>query len=122
MGTVKQTSRALALAGVLTGIAGLVTAQATVWVLQARNGPIEAVAAAVRDYTPGGLAHKLVSLVKHADKPLLLIGTTVILLGLCAWTGVQAARRPLLPDVVYFVLAGIGLAAVLRLPDSSAGS
>jgi DMSO/TMAO reductase YedYZ molybdopterin-dependent catalytic subunit len=117
-----RTTRALALAGVLTGVSGLVTAQATVWILRARNGPVDAVAAAVRDYTPGGLAHQLIKVVQHADKPLLLVGTTVLLLAVCAWTGVQARRRPLLPDVVYFVLAAIGLLAVLRLRDSSSGS
>jgi DMSO/TMAO reductase YedYZ molybdopterin-dependent catalytic subunit len=117
-----RTKSSLALAGVLTGIAGLVTSQATVWVVQARNGPIDAVSAAVRDYTPGGVAHFLISRVGQADKPLLLSGTAVILLALCAWAGVQAKDRPLLPDVLYFLLAVLGLGAVLRLDDSTIGS
>ncbi|MFL6060108.1 MAG: molybdopterin-dependent oxidoreductase [Marmoricola sp.] len=117
-----RTSRALALAGVLTGLSGLATAQATVWILRAPNGPVDAVAAAVRDYTPGGMAHHLIKLVRHLDKPLLLIGTSVILLAICAWAGTQSQRRPLVPDVVYFVLGVIGLLAVLRLPNSGTAS
>ena len=112
----------LALAGVLTGIAGLVTGQATVWLLDAKNGPVVAVASAVRDKTPGGLAVKLVHLVGHKDKPLLIAGTTVLLLLLCAWLGTQAKRRPLLPDLVFFALAVVGLVSVLRLKDSTTGS
>jgi DMSO/TMAO reductase YedYZ molybdopterin-dependent catalytic subunit len=119
---VNRSSRALALAGVATGLAGLVTSQATVWMLQAKNGPIVAVASAVRDKTPGGLAIKLVHLVGHKDKPLLIAGTTVLLLLLCAWVGTQARRRPVLPDLVFFALAVIGMLSVLRLDDSTAGS
>ncbi|MFL6024519.1 MAG: molybdopterin-dependent oxidoreductase [Marmoricola sp.] len=116
------TKRALAVAGVVTGIAGLVASQATVWILQAKNGPIVAVASAVRVKTPGDLAVKLVHLVGHKDKPLLIASTTVLLLVLCAWVGTQARRRLLLPDVVFFALAVVGVMSVLRLKDSTAGS
>ncbi|MFL6157490.1 MAG: molybdopterin-dependent oxidoreductase [Marmoricola sp.] len=114
--------RLLALAGMLTGISGLVASQATVWALQAKNGPVVAVASAVRDYTPGGLAHWLIQRVGHADKPLLISGTAVVVLLVCAWVGTQAVKRPLLGDLVYFVFGVIGLAAVLRLDDSTSGS
>lgn len=117
-----STRRHLALAGVLTGLAGLVTSQATVWGLQARNGPVVAVASAVRDLTPGSLAVDLVHLVGHLDKPLLIAGTTVILLAICGWVGTQAGRRPWLSDFVYFALAAVGLAAVARLDNSSMAS
>jgi len=119
---VKSTRRALALAGILTGVAGLVTSQATVWGLQAKNGPVVAVASAVRDLTPGSLAVDLVHLVGRLDKPLLIAGTTLILLAICAWVGTQAVRRPWLSDFVYFALAALGLAAVLRLDNSTVGS
>ena len=46
----------------------------------------------------------------------------MLLLLICAWVGTQARRRPVLPDLVFFALAVIGLLSVLRLKDSTAGS
>jgi DMSO/TMAO reductase YedYZ molybdopterin-dependent catalytic subunit len=112
----------LALAGVMTGIAGLVTSQATVWALRANNGPIVSVASAVRDLTPGEIAVKLVHLVGHLDKPLLITGTVVILLVICAFVGTLSRRHPLLPDLIFFTLAVLALFAVMRLDDSTIAS
>jgi DMSO/TMAO reductase YedYZ molybdopterin-dependent catalytic subunit len=123
-GTVRtdRSTAYLALAGVLTGVAGVVTSQATVWALRATNSPVVAVASAVRDFTPGWLAHRLIQLVGHLDKPLLVSGTIVVLVLVCAGTGLLSARHPLVPDVVFFALAVMGLAAVVRLEDSSIAS
>ncbi len=109
----------LALAGVVAGAAGLALSQATATTLRAESSPVQAVAAAVRDYTPGPLAVFLVHLVGHLDKPLLIGGTTVVVLGLCGYAASWIRRFPLLPDLVFFVLAAIGLLAVLRLPHPS---
>jgi DMSO/TMAO reductase YedYZ molybdopterin-dependent catalytic subunit len=120
--TRRRTTALLALAGVLTGVAGLVTSQATVWALRAENGPVVAVASAVRDLTPGPLAVRLVHLVGHLDKPLLVTGTVLLLLVVCAATGIYARTRPLLSDLVFVLLAVVGLASVLRLDDSGVAS
>jgi DMSO/TMAO reductase YedYZ molybdopterin-dependent catalytic subunit len=112
----------LALAGVITGAAGIVTSQATVWALRADNAPVVAVASAVRDLTPGPLAVRLVHLVGHLDKPLLIAGTLVFLLAICAVTGLLARSHPLVPDLVYFALAVVGLASVVRLDGSGVAS
>ena len=117
-----RTTASLALAGVLTGLAGIVTSQATVWALRATNPPVVAVASAVRDLTPGPIAVRLVHLVGHLDKPLLVTGTLVILLRICAGTGLLSRRHPLLPDLVFFALAVLGLLAVSRLDDSGTAS
>ena len=63
-----RTAAYLALAGILTGAAGIITSQATVWALGATNAPVSAVASAVRDLTPGPLAARLVHLVGHLDR------------------------------------------------------
>jgi DMSO/TMAO reductase YedYZ molybdopterin-dependent catalytic subunit len=112
----------LALAGVLTGAAGIVTSQATVWALRATNSPVVAVASAVRDLTPGPLAIRLVHLVGHLDKPLLVAGTLVVLILLCGWAGLLTRRHPLAPDLLFFVLGLVGLFAVVRLEDSGIAS
>jgi len=117
-----RTTAYLALAGILTGLAGVVTSQATVWALRATNAPVTSVASAVRDLTPGPLAIRLVHLVGHLDKPLLVSGTLVVLVAISAWAGILTRRHPLLSDLVFFALALIGLASVLRLQDSGIAS
>jgi len=117
-----RTTAYLALAGVLTGIAGIVTSAATVWALRATNPPVVAVASAVRDLTPGPIAVRLVHLVGHLDKPLLVTGTVLVLLLICAGNGLLSRRHPLLPDLVFVALAVLGLLAVGRLDDSGTAS
>ncbi|WP_209714784.1 molybdopterin-dependent oxidoreductase [Marmoricola sp. OAE513] len=118
-----QSRRLLALAGVLVGIAGLVTSQATVWLFKASNGPVSAVADAVGDLLAGGPAMDLGHLVGPTwDKRLLVMGVVAFLVGASAWLGTLAGRRPVLVDVAYFALAAIGFVSVTRLPNSSSAS
>ena len=112
----------LALAGVIAGAAGIALSQAAAGALRVDSSPVEAVAAAVRDFTPGPIAVFLVHLVGSADKPLLLGGTAVAVLGMCGYAASLMRRRPLLPDLVFFALTIIGLAAILRLPSPGIGS
>jgi DMSO/TMAO reductase YedYZ molybdopterin-dependent catalytic subunit len=112
----------LALAGGLAGAAGLALSQAAATALRAEAGPFEAVAAAVRDLTPGPVALFLIHLVGAADKPLLLGGTVLITVAICAYAASWMRRYPLVPDVVFFALAALGLLAVLRMPQPGMGS
>jgi DMSO/TMAO reductase YedYZ molybdopterin-dependent catalytic subunit len=112
----------LALAGVLATGAGLALSQATSMALRADTSPVEAVGATVRDYTPGPIAVFLVHLVGHLDKPLLIAGTTLVVLAVCAWAASWVRRFPLLPDIVFLVLAVVGLLAVLRQPHPGLGA
>ena len=112
----------LALAGVIAGAAGIALSQAAAGALRVESSPVEAVAAAVRDFTPGPIAVFLVHLVGSADKPLLLGGTAIAVLGMCGYAASLMRRHPLLPDLVFFVLTVIGLAAILRLPSPGIGS
>src|SRR3954453_14823213 len=111
-----------ALAGVLAGAAGLALSQAAATALRAESSPVEAVGTAVRDFTPGPIAIFLVHLVKHLDKPLLLGGTTIVVLAICAYAASWIRRFPLVPDIVFFALTVIGLLAVLRLPNPGIGA
>jgi DMSO/TMAO reductase YedYZ molybdopterin-dependent catalytic subunit len=106
----------LALAGVIAAAAGIALSQAAASALRAESSPVEAVAAAVRDLTPGPIALFLIHLVGAADKPLLLGGTATVVLGICGYAASWMRRFPLAPDVVFFLLAGVGLVSVLRLP------
>jgi DMSO/TMAO reductase YedYZ molybdopterin-dependent catalytic subunit len=114
--------RGFVLAGVIAGAAGIALSEATANALRASSSPVEAVAAGVRDLTPGPVALFLIHLVGSLDKPLLLIGTGAVVLGICGYAASWVPRFPLVPDVVFFVLAAIGLVAVLHEPQPGVGS
>src|SRR3954454_25023934 len=98
----------LAVAGGVAGAAGLALSQAPASALRADSSPVEAVGVAVRDFTPGPIAVFLVHLVKHADKPLLIGGTTIVVLAICAYAASWIRRFPLVPDLVFFALSVVG--------------
>ena len=64
----------------------------------------------------------LIHIVGHLDKPLLVGGTTVVLLALCAVAGSWARRSPLVTDLTFTALAVLGILAVLREPNPSVAS
>jgi DMSO/TMAO reductase YedYZ molybdopterin-dependent catalytic subunit len=100
--------------GVVAGAAGIATAQGVAWAVAGATSPVVAVAGSVRDLTPGGVANFLVHAVKHLDKPLLVTGTVVGVLVLGGAAGWLARHHRLLPDLVFLLLAGLGLAALLQ--------
>ena len=112
------TSR-LVCAGVVAGAAGLATAQAVAWAVTGATGPVVAVAGSVRDLTPGGVANFLVHAVKHLDKPLLVTGTVLGVLVLSGVAGWLAHFHRLLPDLVFLVLAGLGIGALLQQGEAT---
>ncbi len=110
-----RTRRLLAAAGALTGVAGLVISWAVAEVLQANTSAVNAVATSVGDFMAGTAAMDLAHLVgPEWDKPILVAGVVAFVLGASAYAGTQAARRPLLSDLVYLALSAIGFIAVLQ--------
>ena len=101
------------LAGVLAGVAGLATSYATAMVLTIREAPVVAVAELVIKLTPGEVAERAISVLGHYDKPALVVGILVFLLACFALAGRLAAKAWWQPLLVWFVLAGLGLGAVL---------
>ena len=106
----------LAAAGVVAGAGAVSLSEATAWTLRAGTSPVGAVAAVVRDVTPGAVAEFLIGLVGTADKPLLLGGTVLVLLGVCGYAASWARRAPLAPDLAFLGLAAVGFAAVMSRP------
>ncbi len=49
-------------------------------------------------------------------------GTAVAFLAICAYAGSWARRSPNVPDITFLVLAALGVAAVLRLPEPPLGA
>jgi DMSO/TMAO reductase YedYZ molybdopterin-dependent catalytic subunit len=101
------------LAGVLAGLAGLATSYATAMVLTIRESPVVAVAELIIRLTPGAFAERAIAVLGHLDKPALVVGILVFLLACFAWAGSLARRSWWRPLVVWVVLAGLGLGAVL---------
>ena len=110
-----------AVAGLFAGLGGLAFSSAAAWALRTRTTPLVAVAEGVRDLTPGGLATLLVHLVGRLDKPLLIAGTVVGLMVVCAVAGMLARAHPLWSDLIFLAITVIGLLAVLRSAGSSPG-
>jgi DMSO/TMAO reductase YedYZ molybdopterin-dependent catalytic subunit len=102
-----------ALAGVLAGLAGLATSYATAMVLTIREAPVVAVAEQVIKVTPGFVAERAIAALGQYDKPALVIGIIVLLVVVFAVAGLLAMKSWWWPNIVWLVLAAIGLGAVL---------
>ena len=88
--------------------------------LSIRAAPLVAVAEAVIEITPGGIAEGLIQIVGTLDKPLLITGVTLGLLGLSALAGVLSRRSQLLSMLVFLAMGAIAFVAVWSRPGSGA--
>ncbi len=107
-------------AGVLAGLAGLATSYATAMVLSIRESPVVAVAESVIKLTPGAAAERAISVLGTNDKPALVTGILVLLLGCFAGAGLLARGGWWRPMLVWLALAALGFLAVMSLPSSGA--
>lgn len=101
------------LAGVLAGLAGVATSYATAMVLTIRESPVVAVAELLIKITPGAVAERAIAVLGHYDKPALVLGILLFLLACFAGAGLLARGGWWRPIPVWFVLAALGLAAVM---------
>jgi DMSO/TMAO reductase YedYZ molybdopterin-dependent catalytic subunit len=101
------------LAGILAGFAGLATSYAAAMVLTIRESPVVAVAELVIRLTPGAVAEQAISVLGHLDKPALVLGILVVLVGVFALAGRLAEQGGWWPIVVWVGLAAVGLVAVV---------
>ncbi len=102
-----RTSRwAWALAGLLSGLAGLATSYlASTW-LNLRGNPVTQVAELIIRITPGKVAEAAIQAVGHKDKPLLVTGVLIALLLIFAGIGL-VARKSTDRGVGLFILLGV---------------
>ena len=101
----------------MSGLAGVAASQLLTSVLNIRATPVQAVAEVIVVGTPGSLAESLISLVGRNDKPILVAGVTLGIIGLGAVAGLLAGRRRVLGHLVFFAMAAIALAAILNRSD-----
>ncbi len=118
-GVVKSSQGRWAAAGVVTVVAGLATSYAAATVLSIRESPVVAVAESIIKITPAPLAERLIGIVGQLDKPLLVLGIVLFLLGMGALAGVFARTGTLRPMLVWLALAALGVVAVLAQPSGT---
>ena len=113
-------SRRWALAGLVSGLAGLATSYAAALVLTIRESPVVAVAELVVKVTPGPLVERAIALLGYADKPVLV--SSVIALTCLVFVGIGSlgSRSWRLSLIAWLALAGFGLFAVLSQPGARA--
>ncbi len=106
-------SRRWALAGLVSGLAGLATSYAAALMLTIRESPVVAVAELIVRMTPGFLVERAITLLGTADKPV-LVATVILLVSMMfvviGWLGSRSWRWSL---VGWLLLAAFGLFAVL---------
>jgi len=107
----------LALAGAVTGLAGVAAAQVVTGLLNERATPVQVMAEVVIEKTPGPVAEALIHVVGRNDKPILVAGVTLAIIGLGALAGVLTARRPLFGHAVFWAMAVVALVAAMSRPD-----
>ena len=107
-----------ALTGVLATAAGLSITELLAGILKVRASPVVALGETVIALTPGGIAHKIIEIVGHADKPLAITSVVVVILGLGALIGRFWAtqRVAALGVIVAFVV--LGMLAVSSRPNT----
>ena len=109
-----MSSRPWALAGVVAGIGGLAASYLTANLLTLRESPVVAVAELIIRLTPGPVAEKAIDLLGTKDKPFLLAGVVLALMGLFALAGWLWARSWWSSALLWVALALVGLGAVVR--------
>jgi DMSO/TMAO reductase YedYZ molybdopterin-dependent catalytic subunit len=110
-----------ALAGALSGLAGMAVSYLVAHLAGGDEAPVAAVGEQIIRLTPGDVAERAIRSVGHADKPILVVGVVVMVTALSALIGVGERRTAVggwLAASAYAVLAAIGLAAVLAQPGA----
>ncbi len=114
-----MSSKHLALAGLVAGLAGVAVSHTVTMLLTIRATPLLAMAETIIEITPGGLAETLIQAVGTYDKPLLIAGITLGVLALSTWAGVLTRRSQSLAVGILLAMGLIGFLAVWTRPGSS---
>ncbi|HET6698208.1 MAG TPA: molybdopterin-dependent oxidoreductase [Nocardioidaceae bacterium] len=112
-------TRRYALAGLVAGLSGIAAAYALTMLLSLRATPIQGVAEAIIEHTPGHVAESLIGLVGQWDKPLLVAGVTLGILGVSALAGVLARRNRLAAQLVLVAMGVVGYLGMRTRPSFS---
>ncbi len=112
-----RSTRHLALGGAVAAGAGVAVAHALTNLLNARATPIQGVAEVIIEITPGPVAEALIQLAGRNDKPILIAGVTVAVIGLGALAGVLSRRSRPAANLVFLAMGLVALVALMVRPE-----
>ncbi len=107
-----------AFAGIVAVGAGLASTELLAGVLNVRASPVVALGETVIAWTPGMIAHTIISMVGHADKPLAIASVVMVIGVLGALLGMLWVRRRVMALMGVIVLSAVAMAMVLSRPDT----
>jgi DMSO/TMAO reductase YedYZ molybdopterin-dependent catalytic subunit len=103
-----------ALLGVVAAGSGLAVSELVSGLLHQRVSPVGAVAESIIRLTPGAVIERVISVVGHNDKPILITATLLGLLVLSAAVGVLAMRSLVAAEVAFVAM---GVVLVMAVSD-----
>lgn len=106
-------------AGTVAIGAGLGITELVAGVLTLRASPVVALGETVIAWTPGTIAHRIISVVGHADKPLAVTAVVVVILALGALIGSIWARSRVAAMAGLAALAAAAMTMVMSRPNTS---
>ncbi|MFY9914522.1 MAG: hypothetical protein WAK18_07650, partial [Nocardioidaceae bacterium] len=110
---VGQRSRALgAVLGLVAAGSGLAVSELASGLLHQRVSPVVAVAESILRLTPGAVVERVIGLVGHHDKAVLITMTLLGLAAISAAVGVLALRSVLAAQGVFLVMGAVLVGAV----------
>jgi DMSO/TMAO reductase YedYZ molybdopterin-dependent catalytic subunit len=112
------TRTSAAISGIVAAGAALAVGELIAAFLTGAPSPIAAVGAAVIDFAPPGSKDVAVALFRTNDKPAILVLIALTVLAVGAGLGLLARRRLSFAMVGIVALVGVGLLAMLRLPEA----
>jgi DMSO/TMAO reductase YedYZ molybdopterin-dependent catalytic subunit len=107
-----------ALSGITAAVAGLGIAELAAALVASTSSPLFAVGSFVIDVTPGAVKEFAISLLGHADKPVLIATVAVLVAALSAVAGVLELRRPPYGRVLLVLLAAVAATAAITRADA----
>ena len=107
----------LAVAGAVTGAAGIAVSYLAADLLNVRANPVQVVAEKVIALTPGPVAEALIRVVGRNDKPFLIAGVAVAIVALGAVAGLLTRIRVVLGHLVFWAMAVVALVATVTRSD-----
>lgn len=106
-------TRAWAVAGLVTGATGIAVSQLAASLLSVRESPLVAVAEVVSAATPGVVATEAVELLAGLAKPLLVVAVVAVVGVVFGLAGALWPRNRVASGAVFVVMAAAGLGAVV---------